>query len=1112
MAKISRDTFDETKNYQTVIHQFGVPVVDNEINEAQKIAMAHRSEGLSVAMSVLRAIQSSAGTNGGLRYGFASGDAWAPVGGIISPTISITAGDLYVDGFRVVLPSAEVITLASTVAADTYGLVYVDIVMDEVDSTEDPDIAQSKIGETTQRQALSVAFNTVESLVSFEAAFNAIVPQGVDASARIWKNNVARIFLCRYLRPALSGNILSEYIVDMRQTVPAELPIQQPFIKTVRPNTSVAAEGTTTSDGMITWNMDNSRLQIGVTTSQATVDALENGLTIRRAGAPDHFVQQPTAIVFAQNGAGNADGTARVPDNAKGWSIPDGSALGYLPQGSATNRKPFVPRKIHSTAITRPVLYDLDTNPPSFTPNALLVQKLSVATIDSFLGDPAAWILCTRKGNDLIWYNGIVTRGQVGVNVFEELGGTPSQWDVVVGAHGKNHVSLSDGVERALNYSTTGAGASTFGSSRSLRMFIRRGDWLFARAVKKYGTTADYAAQGTAYDTDNSVLEMVGDSPGTTRLTFSNPESAARASADIAVVTFMGGDMVFKNLTFNQNGADATFKPSYYYFETDKSVVFENCHFIGPVWVKAQSVLFKNCTFFAFGNSGYNLFPSAIVGQGVVPQHLKLQVYSNSVPSSHVVEGCTFNVGTSDGTQCSLHLRYTSTPLGRCKINDNIWKYNSGGKVPAIHFGLQTSGVTCNVEIGNNLFLDATGVVKEGQTAVDSFTTEGYLGTPMARGPLGTEQTYCLSYISIPCSLQGLTNIHHNYFDMAIGTGLSDRYIVWAACLIMFNSATLANQQVGNFDNITYDGNTHEMSTGVAFGAGGAEPQIWSTGIFIGPCFDGDATNLLQVHVRNVRIVNTHFDLGGPTAATTTQAYRSINQANINSWPVAGGFMMESSCLIGMQLKSGAFATYGGGDRARVLVKDLEISGNKISQNQINSFIDPVLDQIALSDSAAYPGWWFNGIWLDAGGQPPASVSLTVTEIGAAATLGAVGSAGRPFFAPLICNNRIEAPMYFDGAAVTDGTAAIVLIGCYEAIVANNQIYMTTTVGSDMNGILVYAGNKRTLVTGNIVKAQVGVRGVALNYLSNNMLHGCPTTEAGAWDNDYDAGSENFLT
>lgn len=1107
MAKISRNTFDDNKNYKQVIEQIGVPVVDNEINELQDILLTEAVENGAAAMSVLRATEPGAV---GPRPGYSRQADWAMEGAVSTVDINVRSGTLWVDGYRITLSAntsvaAQGVTFPGTVGADTYGFIYMDVVLTEIDSTVDTNIAQSQVGETTRRKKLSTTFGKTESTVSWEAAYTALTALTGSSGNRIWKNNVARVFLCRYKRPSGSTNILSSYVVDLRQAMPGERQNWQPFIKTIRPNTSVAAESSGISDAMITWDLTNSKLQIGVANGAASADSLESGLRISLRGSTNtHYVSQGTGQVWAATGAGNADGTPRTPDITKGWTLSDGQVLGYVTEGNTSFRGRTAMLSKGNSGLFD--FYDYDPTPVNFTPDLIQVQKLIAGNIGIFNADPGCFILVRRLGNDLIWYDGSVTRGHTGRNVFHELGGTPSIYTAVVGSEGINHAGLIDGVERVLDYSATGTGTGNLGTIRAVRVHVRRGAYEFARKIRKYGLVAEFSQFSDTYDADSNKIELTGDGPESTKLTFRNPEASIRTLTDTGVLELAARTIVLRGLTLDQLH-DSTFKGSYYEFYGGK-VVLEDCHFTGPVYIEADEIVVRNCRFNALGNT-YDLFPTQAGNLTSIAQHLFLATPNNlAAPGAGrwEVSNNLFVLGRSDGTQGGLIINSASS-TGYTLIVDvhnNVFHYpDTNGKVPAIHVPYHGGFI----EIHKNKFSGARGVVKAGNVVGDTTPFNGnYNGAPILKG-VNNNQFYALGYIS--CTHErhpgysGLS-VHHNHFSMTdVSNGVSGRFVVWGAFMYVFNYLSNGSSGFMRTGNVSYCHNVHEMGTdfGTGWGAGGADPQPWIAGFYMAPTWQ-DGASITDLLVDDLEVCHNTFYMGGPT---TAKIWRGIQAPDMAAWPGSGGFMTDSSHLIAVVLKNSS-AAIGGFSYDGRSAQNVLIAHNRISQRLPAGGSAPSKDLISIDD-AAHPRWNMVPIVVDFAQHP--FVTNTTPGVDGGAPFGL--TTGEVILSCIIEANRVELPIYQrSGGSGSLNLVGIKLIGGFACVVAKNAVYLSTSNGSHGTAC---SSTIQTHIFGNTLKANVGASQTASDFVSGNVFKGCVTNTSGGviqYNQAAPAAGDNF--
>jgi hypothetical protein len=1128
MPYISRNTFNANKNYQRVTFQAGEPALDNELNEAQDLALVHTAENGWASAGFLRSTDLRVSAFGGLRFGAAARDHWACEARETADII-VKAGSIFVDGFMIIASeeislSAEGLDFSVAPVADTYGFIYADFVFSEVDSVEDPEIAQESTGETSRRVKLSVSFGQAESTTSYEAALSGMTDLAADnfddPQARLWKGNVARIFLCRYFRASGSTSFVQEDLVDLRQSIPGEAANKHTFIKTIRGGDA---------DGVIAWDASTNYLQIGVATGNSDPNGMKNGVILRTPGAPDLYASSSTDQVWAEVGSGNADGTMRTPLGSGlfsfGWLIQDGDALGYIAAGTSNTANSGFPRnKIDFLTTGGTSLYYADPNTLSFTPSALTEQKLNVQPLDTFVGDPSVFVICTRIGDDLVWFDGTVTRGSTtAAPVFEELGGTPSEWSAVVGLDGRNHLGGVSGVEHALNYLCDGNGAGTIGSGRSLRLLVRRGTWLFARGVHKYGTLAEVGAFTDGYDSDSTSLTLEGAGAMETKLQFSNPYTPSRGSLDHSVVEFAANTVIVRGLTFSQTYSGTTFLGSYYSFR-GRTIILEDCIFEGPVWVVGDTVRIKNCRFNSLGNTGSSvLFPSSLAPTGFVAQHLLLYPFGAGFGVSSCtweIEGNTFNTTVSTGTQASVHLRLVgdSGALVRAKITHNIWNYSTNAVdcVPAIDIG----GKEGLVEIGHNRFIGASGVGKAGNTAAQTVPFDSlYGGAPIMRYS-NDNQMYATGYISIVKgrARESKLHIHNNYFDLSsVGDGHTTIYAMWGGVMAPFNYLTAGSVDTVEYHNISVENNEFLMRNSVGWNDGDGNPQPATWGFWLSPTFqNGQALN--NVQIENISVCGNSFDLGGESSANKEFCWRGILAGQITAWPASGGHLTDTSCLIGIQLKN-TNAVAGNVHTGRS-AKGIEVSNNKIQQRKLTGQTDFVngLIETVLTLSTASIRWSAGLILVDGGGLPlpvpTASVTAATSDLGygpMSVHSGIPANSGL-LFSPKVSGNSIAAPIYNRSAAgtVSYGNTAIDVIGAFAPSITNNHIYILPehTVGIALRGS-IYG-----IVSGNIVTAGYGCYSEYTNFVGNNVFNLCPTGQAvaGSPDVQYDASTENFYT
>lgn len=131
MANISRNSFDESKDYDKVILQQGAPITDYDYNEAQDIQRAK-------IKNIIKEAIGDGAIEDGLRVIKGSG-----------ANVDIKPGVIYVKGYRIRLSVGKTVNIPVT--NNTYK-VYMGITEQEIDSLADPNIKHPKLSiEPTRR-------------------------------------------------------------------------------------------------------------------------------------------------------------------------------------------------------------------------------------------------------------------------------------------------------------------------------------------------------------------------------------------------------------------------------------------------------------------------------------------------------------------------------------------------------------------------------------------------------------------------------------------------------------------------------------------------------------------------------------------------------------------------------------------------------------------------------------------------------------------------------------------------------------------------------------------------------------------------------------------------
>jgi len=157
VANISRNTFVESKGYDKVILQQGVPITDYDWNEAQDIQR----------VKLRRIIKELLG-DGAINEGFKVVENTPN-----NQTVLVKSGTIYIDGYRVKLDTnAEVPMPNAPTSGTRKDFVYAEVSEQEIDSIMDPDIKHPKLDtvEPTRRIKVSVNFK-VDTKVPADTEF-----------------------------------------------------------------------------------------------------------------------------------------------------------------------------------------------------------------------------------------------------------------------------------------------------------------------------------------------------------------------------------------------------------------------------------------------------------------------------------------------------------------------------------------------------------------------------------------------------------------------------------------------------------------------------------------------------------------------------------------------------------------------------------------------------------------------------------------------------------------------------------------------------------------------------------------------------------------------------
>jgi len=1086
VADITRETFDKTKNYGRVVIQKGEPVVDNEFNEQSDILMSQTMEvGRSTHQEAFRA------TEGKGWLAFAEGSDW-----LVYPSstteLSVTAGDLYVDGFQLTLDAdynlmtTGGLSITLPTVADVYGLVYMDVVLAEKDSTDDPNIATPQLGETSVRRAYQVTFGFSTSNVSFAAAKSALSTLS-GTEPRLWKGNQGRVFLARFFLASGAATITTESLVDMRQPTPAGTCFQaHRFVKTLRAN---SGDGSTVADGAITWM--NNKLQIGRYPGGAATETqnILAGLVLLTPSAPDvHHSKRSTVDTV---------------DQTNSWSLADKEALGFRARDLALfNKKDLV---------TSPRRLMHDTTPALASPSAVAVLRvttLTVVSVDSFEPGGGSFILCTRIGNDLVWFNGQVTRGNSGTNnaAFVELGDQPSPFKAVLGKSGSYHAGpsasgVNSSLEWALNHSIHDSASGVIKTStevRDLRFFLRPDTYVFSQGNHSYGVDED----------STEVIELVGDNAENTTIQPTPPANGGRSTSVKGALTLSAKVVILRNLYFSGSGTAGTNDPGYDVVINAQKVIIENCRFQRGARIKAGNVTVRNCEFLgSIGTNATLYWPTQTTGEA--PALLRLVAPGTTTRSlTWLVEnndfygdlplGCCAMVAV--GSNHSVSAQHTTTIL------NNRFRYRQAAAdstIPAVAI----TDSWGRVSIKGNDFRGSSGIVKAGNGASGAFPFDGlYDGCPLYKYGNGSSNAHIMAtaYVSMAHGRRQGTNteISGNTFDMTkvgVHTGGSARYAMWGGVIGFSNDNTMGTSGAESvFFGIRIHDNTFDMySENDKFDPGNTNDHPATWGVYFSRSVQ-DTSAVSSYKLKDIHICNNGFNWYHPDGSSEIHKHwRSVLPGDVSAW-AGTGKLTDQPALVSVVLKNGVNGiTMGTSD-------GVIIDGNRMMQDQERGggwSITAIT--LAMETAAPYYAWMSiivdNEQWPYVQAAPTADADGYLDVASPACDSGCV-----------IVNNDIALPVYHPDAGTAYLIAGIELHGVYRGRVHNNQCILAGAGGGLACAGVYMLTTLRCHASGNTVLADVGVSGPANNYASDNICDQCATPLGGALVTTFTGATSNF--
>lgn len=201
MADITRDSYQDSKNYSRLIFQRGRFAIDSEYNELQQIIEAREARALRNILGDVGAAKGTACQVG--------------TDGVTANQVTIAAGIYTIRGCTIEVFNTVTIAGLTTPGGARQDTVWMSITESEIDSVADPNIAVVQLGETTRRRQFTVNFGVNEGSATPPA----------DTAGEPWAGGTKYITLAHLYRSA-SAVVAANQIVDRRYSAQQSYAIQ----------------------------------------------------------------------------------------------------------------------------------------------------------------------------------------------------------------------------------------------------------------------------------------------------------------------------------------------------------------------------------------------------------------------------------------------------------------------------------------------------------------------------------------------------------------------------------------------------------------------------------------------------------------------------------------------------------------------------------------------------------------------------------------------------------------------------------------------------------------------------------------------------------------------
>lgn len=951
MAQTTRNSFKEEKNFKGVLHQATRPVTDADLNEGQDIAALDLA---SSVRSVVGASDAIVRTGDPAKFSLAyidnDGD-WA-MEVLPGGAIQFGTGPLYVNGYRFL--SSEIFntsgSLSLTMSAfNAYGFIYADVYLDEVDSTEDPDIAYPFIGETGLRRKLRLDFGKVSSATSFEAAFNALValPAAPVANGSVQTGYKARVLVGRFYYPA-----------DADPSDASEAPALVPLLQRLKQDTDLLVS---TPEALV-WT--------GAYLTVGSFSGDDETTMISVALGGSEAIQYAGRSVTAPPAANAAPGRIpTTPSTAQAWAIPAGYALGWLAEGTSTNRSSQL---LHlPLAPLQPVFFDSEVTDVAYK---MRVAKLVVAPLADFSSQPGTRILCYHNPSstgisDLIFPSSglVLPAPPTGRAVAGRIGVEPNEWNAVVSSAsgGSAHFFGARSLERVLELLWYSSASSNYVDDFSV--LAKAGTYTFGATARTIGP---------APTVTTSRLRIKGAGANKTTLTAYTTIHTTEGYLVLSADTIVIEDVRLSEAIYSGVAK------SYGWTLTGRKVILRNCIIDCPVKIKADIIEVVGCEGKFYDQLGNRT--EHVQGRlGASCLHLAVGA---GLGTSWVVTDCFFQQQTTSITDRFPVLLLDVTGASALKpFTVDVRNTNFDFKPPVAELAdapaaISVSGKYGRISVTRCGFYSHPGFPRDtADTAQAAPLTETspFVGSPVYIYGSAANADYInattTAYVSCVTDRAQRSSIDVSGCDFdqsRLGFAESDSSQYLGAFMAMHNGYTVRGVNAFSVCNLFFRNNTLQMGLRPGALSNFSNRTLFSWGFYVGAIGDGlplstnysttppAAAVYAQTSVYdNIVCEGNHFDLGGAaeTPGGLVSPLQTLWRSQQGSVLAAAG-SRDTSCCFGVSLKNRTLSGTSNGKRGAhgVVFRGNHVSFRGTHQNDVSSTWFYANNELGLDDIHTY--------------------------------------------------------------------------------------------------------------------------------------------------------------